>query len=73
MKGKFNGIFVPLITPFKEDGEIDFDGFEKIINFLTPKVQGFFVNATTGEFTSLALKERKKMMVFVKELSLIHI
>ena len=69
MKGEFNGIFVPLITPFKENGEIDFDGFENILNFLIPKVQGFFVNATTGEFTSLTLKERKRIMVFVKEVT----
>lgn len=67
MRGKFRGVFTPLITPFKENGEIDFDGLEHLLGNLIFKVDGFFVNATTGEFTSLTLKEKKKIMIFVRE------
>ncbi|MGB9842981.1 MAG: dihydrodipicolinate synthase family protein [Caldisericia bacterium] len=66
-KGKFSGIITPLITPFKEDGEIDFDGFKSLLNFLQDKVDGMFVNATTGEFTSLTLDEKIEILKFVKD------
>jgi 4-hydroxy-tetrahydrodipicolinate synthase len=65
-KGKYYGVITPLITPFKENGEIDYDALEELLNFLlTSKVNGFFVNATTGEFTSLSLKEKKEVAIFV--------
>jgi len=66
-KGKFSGIITPLITPFKEDGEIDFDGFKYLLNFLKDKVDGMFVNATTGEFTSLTLDEKIEILKFVRD------
>ncbi|MCX8095771.1 MAG: dihydrodipicolinate synthase family protein [Caldisericia bacterium] len=65
-KGKYNGIITPLITPFDEKGEIDFKGFENLLLFLKDKVDGFFVNATTGEFTSLSVDERIEVLKFVK-------
>ncbi|MDI6860982.1 MAG: dihydrodipicolinate synthase family protein [Caldisericia bacterium] len=65
-KGKYNGIITPLITPFNGKGEIDFKGFESLLLFLKDKVDGFFVNATTGEFTSLSIDERIEVLKFVK-------
>ena len=65
-KGKFYGIITPVITPFNDDGEIDFKGFEILLNFLKDKVDGIFVNATTGEFTSLSLDEKVEILKFVK-------
>lgn len=66
-KGKFYGIITPLITPFKEDEEIDFNGLETLLNFLKDKVDGMFVNATTGEFTSLNKDEKIEILKFVKD------
>lgn len=66
-KGEFYGIITPLITPFKEDEEIDFNGLESLLNFLKDKVDGMFVNATTGEFTSLNKDEKIEILKFVKD------
>jgi len=57
---------VALITPFNEDGSIDYSGFESHLNFLKNlKPDGLFVNSTTGEFTSLSLREKMDVASFV--------
>uniref|UniRef100_UPI0015C500AD dihydrodipicolinate synthase family protein n=1 Tax=Thermococcus litoralis TaxID=2265 RepID=UPI0015C500AD len=54
------GVIVPLVTPFNEDYSIDFQALEEHINYLQRVgVNGIFINATTGEFTSLNFEERK--------------
>lgn len=64
----YRGVFTPLITPFKEDFSIDFDALNDLLDFLiSQKVTGFFINATTGEFTSLTHAEKKLYGKFVKE------
>jgi 4-hydroxy-tetrahydrodipicolinate synthase len=67
-KERYRGIITPLITPFDDKGEIDFKGFEYLLNFLKDKVDGFFVNSTTGEFTSLSIDERIDILKFVKDI-----
>ncbi|NJE06196.1 dihydrodipicolinate synthase family protein [Thermococcus sp. M36] len=54
------GVIVPLVTPFNEDYSIDVPALEEHIEFLQKAgVHGVFINATTGEFTSLSTDERK--------------
>jgi len=54
------GVIVPLVTPFSEDYSIDVTSLEEHIEFLQKVwVHGIFMNATTGEFTSLSKEERK--------------
>lgn len=54
------GVIVPLVTPFNEDYSIGVPALEEHIDFLQKVgVHGIFINATTGEFTSLSLEERK--------------
>ncbi|USH00342.1 dihydrodipicolinate synthase family protein [Thermococcus argininiproducens] len=54
------GVIVPLVTPFNEDYSIDLASLEEHINYLQKVgVHGIFINATTGEFTSLNYEERK--------------
>ena len=65
-KGKYYGVITPLITPFKENSEIDYDAYEELLNFLIKsRANGFFVNATTSEFTSLSYKEKIDVASFV--------
>ncbi len=53
------GVIVPLVTPFNEDYSIDFAAFEEHLEYLQKTgVHGIFINATTGEFTSLTNDER---------------
>ncbi len=54
------GVIVPLVTPFNEDYSIDLQALEEHVNYLQKAgVHGIFINATTGEFTSLSFEERK--------------
>ncbi|WP_148882402.1 dihydrodipicolinate synthase family protein [Thermococcus aciditolerans] len=63
------GVIVPLVTPFNEDYSIDFPALEEHIEFLQKVgVHGIFINATTGEFTSLNLNERKLLAERGREL-----
>ncbi|WP_456452320.1 dihydrodipicolinate synthase family protein [Thermococcus sp.] len=63
------GVIVPLVTPFNEDYSIDFAAFEEHLDFLQKAgVHGIFINATTGEFTSLSVEERKLLAEKGREL-----
>ncbi|MDV3104780.1 dihydrodipicolinate synthase family protein [Thermococcus waiotapuensis] len=54
------GVIVPLVTPFNEDYSIDVSALEEHVEYLQKAgVHGIFINATTGEFTSLSHEERK--------------
>uniref|UniRef100_A0A7C4TXR7 Dihydrodipicolinate synthase family protein n=1 Tax=Caldisericum exile TaxID=693075 RepID=A0A7C4TXR7_9BACT len=59
---------VALITPFRSDGSIDYEGYGEFLKFLQRKnPDGLFANATTGEFTNLTLEEKKEIAIFAKE------
>ncbi|MEM3949225.1 MAG: 4-hydroxy-tetrahydrodipicolinate synthase [Zestosphaera sp.] len=63
------GVVVPMITPFREDFEIDLDALEWLVNHLIRGgVDFIFPNSSTGESTSLSLDERKKLIQKVMEL-----
>lgn len=63
-KGKYYGVITPLITPFSENGEIGYDALDELLNSIVEeKINGFFVNATTGEFTSLSFDEKRNLQV----------
>jgi len=63
------GVIVPLVTPFNEDYSLDFQALEEHINYLQRVgVHGIFINATTGEFTSLTKEERKLLAEKGREL-----
>ncbi|MHA1820485.1 MAG: dihydrodipicolinate synthase family protein [Promethearchaeota archaeon] len=62
--GKFEhikGLIAAPLTPFKEDGEINYEIIPQYCEMLYKNgVAGVFVNGTTGEGLSLTLEERKK-------------
>ncbi len=63
------GVIVPLVTPFNEDYSIDVPALEEHVEFLQRAgVHGIFINATTGEFTSLNFEERKLLAEKGREL-----
>lgn len=62
------GIVVAIITPLKNDVEVDGEGVASLINFLTEKgVKGFFVLGTYGEGILISKGEREKMLEKVVE------
>lgn len=64
----FEGIYPPVITPYKEDYAIDYDGFERMIEHLiASQVHGIIVGGTTGEYYAQTKEERVKLMGIARE------
>jgi len=59
----FSGIFVALITPYTEDLSIDWQAFEKYVDWMCAQgVQGIVVAGTTGEGMALTPKEHRDLV-----------
>lgn len=64
------GILPAPITPFAEDGSVDYGLFEKQIAYLVEAgVHGIFAGGTTGEGALLSSDERVSLFRIVKELT----
>ena len=64
----FEGIYVPLITPFRPDLSIDFDAWGEVIDWqLQNGTHGIIVGGSTGEFFSLSQDERISQLEFAKQ------
>jgi len=64
----FHGLGVALITPFTENGSIDFAAVAKIVdNLIEGGVDYILVLGTTGETPTLTTDERKALIRFVRE------
>jgi 4-hydroxy-tetrahydrodipicolinate synthase len=65
---KFEGIMTVLTTPFKDNGEIHFDALGEHIEYLLKTgIRCLIEGGTTGEYYSLTLEERKRLLTFVAE------
>lgn len=65
---KFKGLFSALLTPFNEDGSINFDSLEKLVEFnLQNGIDGFYVGGSTGEGLLLSPEERMQVFECVKK------
>ena len=54
-----SGIYVPLITPFKENGEIDYEVLGKATKFVLAKgADGIYACGGTSEFCLLNTQKR---------------
>ena len=63
------GLYTALITPFDNDGNIDFAGLEKNIEEqISSHVAGIVLNGSTGEGTTLTHEEEKETIQYVREL-----
>ncbi len=59
----FSGTYTALITPFRENGSIDFDGFEKNIRFQVEQgITGILPVGTTGESPTLGTDEHNMVI-----------
>ena len=60
---QFRGAFTALITPMKESGKIDYDGFRRLIEFqLTEGIDGIVPLGTTGESPTIDEDEEEKLI-----------
>ena len=58
---KMFGVVPPLVTAFKENGELDENAQERIVNFLKERVYGLFVCGSYGSGPLMNVEERKKV------------
>ena len=64
----FTGAGVAIVTPFKEDKTVDFDTFEKLINFqIENGTDAIVVCGTTGEPSTLSEDEQLNVIKFCVE------
>ena len=60
---KFRGAFTALVTPMTESGEVDYEGFRRLIQFqITEGIDGIVPLGTTGENPTLDDAEEDKLI-----------
>ena len=58
----FKGLGIALITPFKEDGSVDYDALIRLVDYQLSNGADFFcILATTGETPTLTREEKQKI------------
>ena len=63
MNIQLKGIIPPMITPLKENGELDDEGLERLIEHLiSGGVHGIFLLGSSGEAPSLTYALRKELI-----------
>jgi len=63
------GVITAQVTPFNQDGTIDFGGFERLLKRqIDAGVHGFALCGSTGEASSLSLEERLELVSRAKAL-----
>ena len=66
MQPKFRGIFIPLITPFNDDGEVDFEALSEVTEFMIERgINGLFVLGSTGMGPVMTTEQRVATAEFV--------
>lgn len=67
MGHRLRGVGVALITPFREDLSIDFDGLKRLIDFVSDNGTDYLVvNGTTGESATTTTAEKAELLAFTK-------
>ncbi|MDQ0162881.1 2,4-dihydroxyhept-2-ene-1,7-dioic acid aldolase [Aeribacillus alveayuensis] len=68
IKQRLKGSIAPVVTPFDQDGNIDFETMKGLINWqIESGSHGISVTGTSGEPSSLTIEERKQVMKMAKE------
>ena len=55
------GVVPPMITPFRENGEVDYQGLKVLVEFLRENVDGLFITGSYGGGVLMTEEERKKV------------
>lgn len=62
----FHGTGVALVTPFKKDLSIDFDGLSRLLAYTAKGVDYYVVQGTTGESATTSASEKAEILSFVR-------
>ncbi len=63
----FKGIIPALVTPFRDDFSVDFEGIAKNLDFLEKHVDAVVPAGTTGEAATLSYEEHVEVVRYVAE------
>ena len=67
---KFEGIYVPLVTPFKDDKSIDVEKLKSLVqSFINKGVSGLVACGTTGEYYTFTEVERTTVLTTIAEIA----
>ena len=58
---RLKGVIPPMITPFKENGDLDEANLQKLVEYLSGKVDGLFICGSYGCGPLMSLEERKRV------------
>lgn len=58
---RMKGVIPPMITPFKENGDVDYEGLVTLVTFLKDKVDGLFITGSYGAGALMSEEERMKV------------
>jgi 4-hydroxy-tetrahydrodipicolinate synthase len=65
---KFEGIYTPIITPYRDDFSINYERLSEVVEFLIDAgVHGIISAGTTGEYYAQSSEERFVLMKFLSE------
>lgn len=65
---KIEGFYTAIITPFLENGEVDYEGLRQLIRFqIAGGVDGIVALGTTGEAPTLSAKEKENIIAISRE------
>ncbi len=64
---RLKGVIPPMITPFRENGELDEVNLQKLVEYLSGKVDGLFICGSYGCGPLMSLEERKRVAEIVKK------
>ena len=59
----FKGSGVAIVTPMRDNGEVDYEGFAKLLEFqIAEGTDAIIVCGTTGESSTLTLEEHAEVI-----------
>lgn len=58
---QMKGVVPPMITPFKENGELDLGSLERLVEYLSTRVDGLFITGSYGCGAMMSMDERMKV------------
>jgi 4-hydroxy-tetrahydrodipicolinate synthase len=68
LRKKFRGTGIAIVTPFHEDGSIDWDSYKKLTEFwIEGKVEYLVVLGTTGESATVKGKDKQEVFSFLSK------
>lgn len=62
---ELKGLGVAMVTPFNQDGSVDYEGLERLVKHLHTGADFLVVMGTTGEVVTLSEKEQFEVLDFV--------